>query len=575
MKLISARASRAPAPTSTENRAPAILVPRSKSMMPSAGPRSQCACGVKAERRAACRARRTSTLSAALFPTGTLACGTFGIVSRPRLRRCSIASSSTLQLLDLLRALRGSLPGSASMSQPLPLGARHLVARRVLLALQPFELRQQPAALALRAPRAPRARRVRSAPRFCSAGCERRRGCREEARDRACGFDPISALLRYDDAHGRHDPQGGLPRRRPRHALPARHQGAAQGDARARRQAGHPVRRRGGRRSPASTTSSSSPAAARTPSRITSTWRWSSRAFSSSAARRRSSKRSARSRALINVAYVRQGEPLGLGHAVLVTKNLVGDEPFAVILGDDVIDANPPALKQMIDVYRARAAGRCSRSSACPTKTSRATASSPSTRARTSGRGVHRIKDLVEKPRREDAPSNLAIIGRYILTPDIFPALEATASDRTGEIQLTNGLRRLLQKRPIYACEIDGVRHDTGNKLGFLKALVYFALQAAGPGRAVPALSRNARPEDRRRRPSPSRDRAGRRRAPDVGRRSWRPCRSWWRCRVLASLFGVAARGVVFAVGLARRVALASPLLAFADVRRPTCPFCA
>ena len=93
------------------------------------------------------------------------------------------------------------------------------------------------------------------------------------------------------------------------------------------------------------------------------------------------------------------------------------------------------------------------------------------------GRGVYRVKDLVEKPRREDAPSNLAIIGRYILTPDIFEALAATVSDRTGEIQLTNGLRRLLQKRPVYVCEIDGVRHDTGNKLGFLKALVYFALR--------------------------------------------------------------------------------------------------
>jgi UTP--glucose-1-phosphate uridylyltransferase len=100
------------------------------------------------------------------------------------------------------------------------------------------------------------------------------------------------------------------------------------------------------------------------------------------------------------------------------------------------------------------------------------------------GPGVKRITDLVEKPRREEAPSNLAIIGRYILTPDIFPALEATASDRTGEIQLTNGLRRLLRERPLYACEINGVRHDTGNKLGFLKAVVYFALQR--PELAVP-----------------------------------------------------------------------------------------
>jgi UTP--glucose-1-phosphate uridylyltransferase len=95
----------------------------------------------------------------------------------------------------------------------------------------------------------------------------------------------------------------------------------------------------------------------------------------------------------------------------------------------------------------------------------------------TLGGGVFRVKDLVEKPRRQDAPSNLAIIGRYILTPDIFPALDATSRDGTGEIQLTNGLRRLLRERPVYVYEIDGVRHDTGNKLGFLKALVYFALQ--------------------------------------------------------------------------------------------------
>jgi UTP--glucose-1-phosphate uridylyltransferase len=93
------------------------------------------------------------------------------------------------------------------------------------------------------------------------------------------------------------------------------------------------------------------------------------------------------------------------------------------------------------------------------------------------GQGVHRIVDLVEKPKREEAPSNLAIIGRYILTPDIFDALETTARDRTGEIQLTNGLRQLLRKRPLYAYEVAGTRHDTGNKLGFLKALVYFALR--------------------------------------------------------------------------------------------------
>ena len=178
----------------------------------------------------------------------------------------------------------------------------------------------------------------------------------------------------------------------------------------------------------------------------------------------------------INVSYVRQGEPLGLGHAVLVTKNLVGDEPFAVILGDDVIDANPPALKQMIDVYE-RLKGPVLAVERVPAEDVSSYGIVAVDETESLGRGVHRVKDLVEKPRREDAPSNLAIIGRYILTPDIFEALAATASDRTGEIQLTNGLRRLLQKRPIYVCEIDGVRHDTGNKLGFLKALVYFALR--------------------------------------------------------------------------------------------------
>jgi UTP--glucose-1-phosphate uridylyltransferase len=180
---------------------------------------------------------------------------------------------------------------------------------------------------------------------------------------------------------------------------------------------------------------------------------------------------------LINVSYVRQGEPLGLGHAVLVTQNLVGNEPFAVILGDDVIDADPPALKQMIDVFDrvdgpVLAVERVPAEDVSSYGVVKIDESAPDL-----GRGVYRIADLVEKPRREEAPSNLAIIGRYILTPDIFASLKATTSDRTGEIQLTNGLRHLLKSRPLYAYEIDGVRHDTGNKLGFLKALVYFALR--------------------------------------------------------------------------------------------------
>jgi len=179
---------------------------------------------------------------------------------------------------------------------------------------------------------------------------------------------------------------------------------------------------------------------------------------------------------LINFAYVRQGEPLGLGHAVLVTRTLVGDEPFAVILGDDVIDANPPAIKQMVDVFE-RVDGPVLAVERVPRdQISSYGVIAPDSNAHL-GNGVYRVTDLVEKPQKSEAPSDLAIIGRYILTPDIFPALAATKSDRTGEIQLTNGLRELLKARPIYACEIKGVRHDTGNKLGFLKAVVYFALR--------------------------------------------------------------------------------------------------
>jgi UTP--glucose-1-phosphate uridylyltransferase len=179
---------------------------------------------------------------------------------------------------------------------------------------------------------------------------------------------------------------------------------------------------------------------------------------------------------LINFAYVRQGEPLGLGHAVLVTRELVGNEPFAVILGDDVIDAEPPAIKQLIDVFE-RLDGPVLAVERVPREDISSygvIAIEPGTHL---GDGIHRVRDLVEKPPREEAPSDLAIIGRYVLTADIFPALAATKSDRTGEIQLTNGLRELLKTRPIYACEVKGVRHDTGNKLGFLKAVVYFALR--------------------------------------------------------------------------------------------------
>jgi UTP--glucose-1-phosphate uridylyltransferase len=183
---------------------------------------------------------------------------------------------------------------------------------------------------------------------------------------------------------------------------------------------------------------------------------------------------------LISVAYVRQGEPLGLGHAVLVTRQLVGNDAFAVILADDVIDATPPALAQMIKVFD-EVGGPVILVERVPREQ---ISSYGIIKAEPIRPGVYRVLDLVEKPPADKAPSDLGIIGRYILTPDIFDALDETARDGGGEIQLTNGLKRLLAKRPLYACEVEGVRHDTGNKLGFLKAVIYFALKRpdmAGP----------------------------------------------------------------------------------------------
>ena len=179
---------------------------------------------------------------------------------------------------------------------------------------------------------------------------------------------------------------------------------------------------------------------------------------------------------LVNFSSVRQAEALGLGHAVLMARGLVGDEPFAVVLGDDIFDADPPALKQMADVFAQANAPviAVERVPEADVSSYGILAVEPAPQF---GPRVHRILDMVEKPPRAEAPSNLAIIGRYLLTPDIFPALEATKSDTSGEIQLTNGMRELLKSRPFYALEVDGVRHDAGNKLGFLKATAYFALR--------------------------------------------------------------------------------------------------
>ena len=176
---------------------------------------------------------------------------------------------------------------------------------------------------------------------------------------------------------------------------------------------------------------------------------------------------------MIDVSYVRQKEPLGLGHAILMARDLVGDAPFAVFLGDDIIHADVPVMQQMIDVYRKHndpviAVERISRDR---------TSDYGIVAAKPAGDHLYQVTDLVEKPSPEEAPSDLAIIGRYILTPDIFSHLEKTAAGRGGEIQLTDGLRALLRRRSIYAYRFAGQRYDTGDKLGFLKATVEFALR--------------------------------------------------------------------------------------------------
>jgi len=180
---------------------------------------------------------------------------------------------------------------------------------------------------------------------------------------------------------------------------------------------------------------------------------------------------------MIHIAYVRQKEALGLGHAVLTAKELVGDEPFAVVLPDDVIDATVPCLGQMVEIYNGTGC------SVLATQVVEGPAiSAYGVLAATPVPGKHNgrlfeVHDLVEKPKFTDAPSNLAIIGRYILTPAIFDMLESIQPGSGGELQLTDGLRALLKKEKIYGFTFEGKRHDAGDKLGFLKATVQFALK--------------------------------------------------------------------------------------------------
>jgi len=188
---------------------------------------------------------------------------------------------------------------------------------------------------------------------------------------------------------------------------------------------------------------------------------------------------------MIHVAYVRQKEAMGLGHAVLMARELVGNEPFAVLLADDVIDAPVPCLKQMMEVFDE------TQSSVIATQVVEGPAISAY--GVVDGRPVdgrfqdrlYDITNLVEKPKFEDAPSKLAVIGRYVLTPTVFETLERTPLGAGGELQLTDGLRLLLQREKLFGYVFEGKRHDTGDKLGFLKATVEFALKRPDLGESL------------------------------------------------------------------------------------------
>ena len=197
---------------------------------------------------------------------------------------------------------------------------------------------------------------------------------------------------------------------------------------------------------------------------------------------------------LAEISYIRQKEQLGLGHAVWVTRNLVGNQPFAVILSDDVIDSEVPCLKQMVDVFE-----RYGGSVLAVERVPKTQIGSYGVIAATQvAERVYRVEDLVEKPDPEEAPSNLGIVGRYILTPRIFDLLGETKPGKGGEIQLTDGLRALLHEEPIFAYEFEGRRYDAGAKIGFLRATVEMALRRGDLAKEFAAYLRSLElpPED-------------------------------------------------------------------------------
>jgi UTP--glucose-1-phosphate uridylyltransferase len=180
---------------------------------------------------------------------------------------------------------------------------------------------------------------------------------------------------------------------------------------------------------------------------------------------------------MIDVSYVRQKEALGLGHAVHRAKELVGHEPFAVVLSDDIIASETPCVRQLLDVYEYYGASVLALMEVPPDQISAYGVVDAEPVADNGRQGrLFRIRNMVEKPKAADAPSNLAIIGRYILTPEIFQCVESIEPGSGGELQLTDALKYMLRNRPIYGLKFEGKRYDAGDKLGFLKATVEFAL---------------------------------------------------------------------------------------------------
>ncbi len=176
---------------------------------------------------------------------------------------------------------------------------------------------------------------------------------------------------------------------------------------------------------------------------------------------------------MVNICYIRQKEQLGLGHAVLMANDVVGNEPFALLLPDDIIDSHVPALKQLIAVYEQYGGSVIAVERIRREDTVKYGIITP----KQVSSGIYQVQGLVEKPEPKDAPSDLGIVGRYILTPDIFDVLEMTPPGKGQEIQLTDALQTLCQKQGIYACEFEGVRYDTGTPIGWLKATIAFALK--------------------------------------------------------------------------------------------------